>query len=55
MKRFVLIDYLRGISIFTIVVIHLRQGYAGGALQKALSFGGADGSGGMERGHTEAL
>lgn len=41
MKRIELIDYLRGISIFTIVVMHLCQEYATGALSKALSFGGA--------------
>ena len=41
MKRIELIDYLRGISIFTIVVMHLCQGYANGALNKVLAFGGA--------------
>lgn len=41
MKRIELIDYLRGISIFTIVLMHLCQGYASGVLNKALSFGGA--------------
>lgn len=39
--KFVLIDYLRGISIFMIVMMHLCQGYTTGALHKALSFGGA--------------
>ena len=41
MKRIELIDFLRGISIFTIVLMHLCQGYTSGALHKALSFGGA--------------
>ena len=41
MKRIELIDFLRGISIFTIVVMHLFQEYVSGALSKALSFGGA--------------
>lgn len=41
MTRISIIDYLRGISIFTIVVMHLCQGYASGGLLKALSFGGA--------------
>lgn len=41
MKRIELVDYLRGISIFTIVLMHLCQGYTSGALGKALSFGGA--------------
>lgn len=41
MKRIELIDYLRGISIFTIVLMHLCQSYTSGALSKALAFGGA--------------
>jgi len=41
MQKYDIVNFLRGISIFTIVVMHLCQGYAGGALQKALSFGGA--------------
>lgn len=41
MQKYNIVDYLRGISIFTIVVMHLCQGYAGGALHKALAFGGA--------------
>lgn len=41
MKRLGLIDYLRGISIFTIVLMHLCQGYTTGVLSKALAFGGA--------------
>ena len=40
-KRLKLIDFLKGFSIFTIVVMHLLQGYTGGMLNKALSFGGA--------------
>ena len=40
-KRISMIDYLRGISIFTIVVMHLCQSHTVGALHKALSFGGA--------------
>ena len=41
MKRLELIDFLRGISIFTIVLMHLCQSYTSGALSKAFSFGGA--------------
>ena len=41
MKRIELVDYLRGVSIFPIVLMHLCQGYTSGALGKALSFGGA--------------
>ncbi len=41
MKRIELVDYLRGISIFTIVLMHLCQSYTNGALSKALAFGGA--------------
>lgn len=41
MRRIELIDFLRGASIFTIVVMHLCQGYTEGVLFKALSFGGA--------------
>jgi len=41
MKRIELIDYLRGISIFTIVIMHLCMGYVDGVLHKALAFGGA--------------
>ena len=41
MKRIELIDYLRGYSIFTIVIMHLCMGYANGAMSKALAFGGA--------------
>ena len=36
-----LIDFLRGFSIFTIVVMHLGQHYTVGVFDKALSFGGA--------------
>ena len=41
MKRISIIDYLRGISIFTIVLMHLCQSHTAGALHKALAFGGA--------------
>ena len=41
MKRSKLIDYLRGYSIFTIVIMHLCMGYASGTMSKALAFGGA--------------
>lgn len=41
MKRILLIDYLRGISIFTIVVMHLCQKHTAGALHNAFAFGGA--------------
>lgn len=40
-RRIELVDYLRGISIFTIVLMHLCQSYTSGALSKALAFGGA--------------
>ena len=41
MKHINLIDYLRGYSIFTIVLMHLCMGYAGETMHKALAFGGA--------------
>lgn len=41
MKKIELIDFLRGFSIFTIVVMHLCQHHTEGVLNKALSFGGA--------------
>lgn len=41
MKRIELIDFLRGFSIFTIVLMHLCQGYTNGTLNKAFAFGGA--------------
>ena len=41
LKRIYIIDYLRGIGIFTIVLMHLCQGYTNGALNKAFAFGGA--------------
>ena len=41
MRRVELIDFLRGFSIFTIVLMHLCQGYTDGVLSKALAFGGA--------------
>ena len=41
-KRLEIIDFLRGFSIFTIVVMHLMGGYDGmGTLKKVLAFGGA--------------
>ncbi len=41
-KRLDIIDFLRGFSIFTIVVMHLMGGYDGmGTLKKVLAFGGA--------------
>ncbi len=36
-----LIDFLRGFSIFTIVMMHLCQHYTEGVFHKVLSFGGA--------------
>lgn len=41
MKHLKLIDYLRGYSIFTIVLMHLCQGNLTGVLSKAILFGGA--------------
>lgn len=41
MKRIELIAFLRGISIFTIVLMHLCMGLIEGVLHKALAFGGA--------------
>ena len=42
MKRLEVVDFLRGFSIFTIVLMHLVQGYPlSGFLMKASSFGGA--------------
>jgi len=41
MQKYNIINYLRGISIFTIVVMHLCQSHTVGALHKALAFGGA--------------
>ena len=41
MKRLKLIDFLRGYSIFTIVMMHLCMGYTSGTMSKALAFGGA--------------
>lgn len=42
MKKLEVIDYLRGFSIFTIVLMHLIQSYSiPSILQKASSFGGA--------------
>ncbi len=39
--RFSLINYLRGYSIFTIVLMHLLMGACTGVMYKAISFGGA--------------
>ena len=41
MKRISLIDFLKGYSIFTIVLMHLCQSPVNGALSKAFAFGGA--------------
>lgn len=41
MQKYNIVDYLRGISIFTIVVMHLCQSHANGTLNKVLAFGGA--------------
>lgn len=42
MKRLLVVDFLRGFSIFTIVLMHLVQSYPlPGFLMKATSFGGA--------------
>lgn len=41
MKKFEVINYLRGFAIFTIVLMHCVQGYLDGVLQKAASLGGA--------------
>ena len=41
-RRLVVVDFLRGFSIFTIVLMHLVQSYPlPGFLQKATSLGGA--------------
>jgi len=40
-KKLDLVNALKGFSIFTIVLMHLLQGYAEGILYKALSLGGA--------------
>lgn len=41
MKHFGIIDFLRGYSIFTIVLMHLLLGNVTGAFSKTLLFGGA--------------
>ena len=41
MNKYKLVHFLKGWSIFTIVLMHLCQGYASGILCKALAFGGA--------------
>lgn len=41
MKKYTIINFLRGWSIFTIALMHLCQGYTNGMLSKALAFGGA--------------
>lgn len=41
MKRYAIIDFLRGYSIFTIVLMHLIAGSVTGVLSKAVAFGGA--------------
>ena len=41
MKKLEIVDFLRGFSIFTIVLMHLCQDYASGVLSKMLAFGGA--------------
>ena len=41
MKKIVLVDFLRGFSIFTIALMHLIDGYVEGLFSKAAAFGGA--------------
>lgn len=41
MDKYSIIDYLRGYSIFTIVLMHLVMANLSGALSKAAAFGGA--------------
>lgn len=41
MEKYAIIDYLRGYSIFTIVLMHLVMGSVTGILSKAAAFGGA--------------
>ncbi|MCD8291265.1 MAG: acyltransferase [Prevotella sp.] len=40
-KRYELVDFLKGYSIFTIVLMHLLQPSVSGLLNRALAFGGA--------------
>lgn len=41
MKKYEIVNFLRGYSIFTITLMHLCQSYTCGVLNKAFSFGGA--------------
>ena len=41
MKKYAIVDFLRGYSIFTIALMHLLAGYVTGVLSKATAFGGA--------------
>ena len=41
MKKYQIVDYLRGYSIFTIALMHLVMGSMTGVLSKAFAFGGA--------------
>ncbi len=41
MKKYAIIDFLKGYSIFTIILMHLVSGIATGILSKAVAFGGA--------------
>lgn len=41
MKKYAIVDFLRGYSIFTIVLMHLIAGSVTGAFSKAAAFGGA--------------
>lgn len=41
MKKYTIIDFLRGYSIFTIALMHLVMGSLSGMLSKATAFGGA--------------
>lgn len=40
-NKYAIIDYLRGYSIITIVLMHLIQGSLSGAIHKAAAFGGS--------------
>ena len=41
MKKYTIVDFLRGYSIFTIALMHLVMGSLSGVLSKAAAFGGA--------------
>lgn len=41
MKKYAIVDFLRGYSIFTIALMHLVMGNVTGVLSKAVAFGGA--------------